>query len=329
MDKLVDAQGYLRYGLYDEPVENVNFQDYPLETPMGFKVPKGLKGFMANQFHFFGVLGQDIMVGMAVVDLKYLTNGFLYVYDRKTRKLAEARKISLPSSKVFIKTTPATPESVFSSRRLKIEILHDKVKASAGDVRVDVTMRPSASPLRLCSRAGYRGWVYTEKTVPIDLSGQVCYGGRTVEVGSPGYRGLMDWTAGYMRRHTFWNWAAAASTLPDGRSFGLNLSCGVNETSFTENAFWVDGVRTKVDTVNFVFQSRNLYEPWHVASYDQNVDLAFYPEAHREESVNALLVKSKFKQFMGTFVGRLRTDSGETIKIEACPGWAEDHYAKW
>jgi len=230
---------------------------------------------------------------------------------------------------VFIKTTPATPESVFSSRRLKIEILHDKVKASAGDVRVDVTLRPSASPLRLCSRAGYRGWVYTEKTVPIDLSGQVCYGGRTVEVGSPAYRGLMDWTAGYMRRHTFWNWAAAASTLPDGRSFGLNLSCGVNETSFTENAFWVDGVRTKVDTVNFVFQSRNLYEPWHVASYDQNVDLAFYPEAHREESVNALLVKSKFKQFMGTFVGRLRTDSGETIKIEACPGWAEDHYAKW
>jgi len=54
MDKLVDTQGYLRHGLYDDPVENVNFQDYPLETPMGFKVPKGLKGFMANQFHFLG-----------------------------------------------------------------------------------------------------------------------------------------------------------------------------------------------------------------------------------------------------------------------------------
>jgi hypothetical protein len=139
----------------------------------------------------------------------------------------------------------------------------------------------------------------------------------------------MDWTAGFMRRHTFWNWAATAFTLPDGRSFGLNLSCGVNETGFTENAFWLDGILTKVDTVHFDFKSRNLYEPWHIVSYDQKVDLIFYPKAHRGESVNALFVKSKFSQLMGTFSGALRTGGGETIVLEACPGWAEDHYAKW
>ncbi|MEZ4550591.1 MAG: DUF2804 family protein [Desulfobacterales bacterium] len=32
-----------------------------------------------------------------------------------------------------------------------------------------------------------------------------------------------------------------------------DLACGVNETSYTENAFWIDGRMTKVDTVAFDF----------------------------------------------------------------------------
>lgn len=34
---------------------------------------------------------------------------------------------------------------------------------------------------------------------------------------------------------------------------GLNLSCGVNETSFTENCYWLDGELLKVDSVRFDF----------------------------------------------------------------------------
>ena len=34
-------------------------------------------------------------------------------------------------------------------------------------------------------------------------------------------------------------------------------------------------------------------------------------------------------QFVGVFDGTLRTDSGETIQVKGCPGFAEDHYAKW
>ena len=65
---------------------------------------------------------------------------------------------------------------------------------------------------------------------------------------SPDYQALIDWTAGYMRRHTYWNWTATACRLPDGRILGLNLSCGVNETSFTESYFLLDGQMTKVDS---------------------------------------------------------------------------------
>jgi len=329
MDKLIDGRGRIRYGLYDEAVEHINYLDYALQTPMGFTVPKLLRRVMANQFHFAGIIGPEIMVGMAVVDLKFVTNGFLYVYDRTSQALIETKKLALPGANVSIRPTPRSPQSIFDAPDLKIELMGGSVKARAGDIEIDVALESAIPPLRLCTRAGYRGWVYMEKTTPINLSGRVSCRGRTIDVSSPAYRGLMDWTTGYMRRDTYWNWAATATTLPDGRSLGLNLSCGVNETSFTENAFWIDGSLTKVDMSDFVFNSRNLYEPWRITSADRKVDLTFYPETHRGESVNALFIKSKFTQLMGVFSGRLRTEAGESIEIKTCPGWAEDHYAKW
>ena len=50
---------------------------------------------------------------------------------------------------------------------------------------------------------------------------------------------------------------------------------------------------------------------------------------HREENINAGLVATKFTQLMGDLNGSLTTDSGEIIELKDCPGWAEDHYAKW
>lgn len=328
MHNLIDAQGHLRFGIYDEPVGTINYRDYPLQTAMGTTLPKPLRGLLANQFHFAGVIGPEIMIGIAVVDLKFLSNAFLYVYDRATRTLLETKQLA-PSRQAYIRPTPDEPESVFRSAGLNIELRADKISATSKDIMVDLTLETTVTPLRLCTRAGYRGWVYMEKTTPIPLSGQVRYRGQTIDVSSPAYWGLMDWTTGHMRRDTYWNWAATATTTPDGRSLGLNLSCGVNETSFTENAFWVDGAMTKVDLVNFVYDPRDLYAPWRISSFDRKVDLTFHPESQRGESVNACLIKSKFTQLMGTFEGSLRTDAGETITLKACPGWAEDHYAKW
>jgi len=45
--------------------------------------------------------------------------------------------------------------------------------------------------------------------------------------------------------------------------------------------------------------------------------------------VNALLVASRFTQLVGTFEGRLTPDTGGPILITDCPGFAEDHFARW
>lgn len=330
MRKLVNADGNIQFGLYDEPIGDINFRNYALRTPMGIPVPGFLKKFKFNQFHFFGIIGPDLMAGLAVVDLKLITNGFFYLYDRKNRKLIETKKLGLPNKRVYIQSTPETPESRFVSGDFVINLNRRRIFAKGKDLSLEIDLGLDETlPLRICSRAGYRGWVYTQKTAPIPISGEIRYGDTSFSVSSPAYMGLMDWTGGFMRKYTFWNWASTACVLPDGRTFGLNLSCGVNETSFTENAFWLDGRMHKVSTVNFIFDSKDLYRPWQIVSADGKINLKFHPESERGEKLHAILLASRFTQLMGTFEGALVSDDGEKIMLERCPGWTEDHYAKW
>jgi len=331
MNRLISDSGRVSFGVFDAPVDEINYKDYQLTSPMGFKWPGLLNGLKFNQFVFFGLAGPDVMAGLAVVDLKYLANAFLYVYDRKQGTVMEVNKTIVPfSRKIFIKPTPETLSCGFSFGGLTVSMQDNKISAQSKDIQLDVTMDlRDTSPLRVCTRAGYKGWTFTRKTSPIRLTGTISCKGKHYELSSTAHMGLMDWTAGIMRRETFWNWAAIASTLKDGRSLGLNLSCGVNETSFTENAFWVDGRLTKVSTVLFEFDPDDFYAPWAITSPDGKINLTFQAGQHRAENINAGVVATKFNQMMGVFNGTLTTDDSEIITITDCPGWTEDHYAKW
>ncbi len=330
MRKLVEADGTIPFGIYPEAIEELNYGDYALRTPMGLPVPGFMKKIKFNQFHFFGLMGPEWMAGMAVVDLKILTNGFFYLYDRKQKVLIETKKLSKPGGKTRIGLNPAAVDSRFEAGDFVIAMQGNTVTAQGRDIRLNMEVNlQKSNPLRICTRAGYRGWVYTQKTSPIQIKGEILCQGKTYAIASPEYMGLMDWTGGFMRKYTCWNWAATACTLADGRSFGLNLSCGVNETSFTENAFWLDNVMTKASTVHFAYDLKDLYRPWRITSADGKVELSFYPERERGEKIHAGIVASRFTQLMGTLEGELRTDAGEKVTIAGCPGWAEDHYAKW
>jgi len=330
MKKLIDEAGRIRWGIYDEPVDMVNYPDYDLQTPMGLALPKFMRRILANQFHFIGVVGPEVIVGLAVVDLKYISSGFFYLYDRIKDSLVETTALSASPKAAKIRPTPESPLSTFETKTLKLHIDGTTVSATGKGISMDIVMETAAvKPLRICTRAGYRGWAFTQKTSPVPAKGYARAGDRTFEIESPHTKVLMDWTCGYMRRKTCWNWAASATTLPDGRSLGLNLSCGVNETSFTENGFWIDGVLTKVDMVNYVFDSSDLMKPWHITSFDQKVDLTFRPKRERHERLHAGIVASRFSQLIGVFEGTLMTVSGELIELRDCPGFAEDHYAKW
>jgi len=331
--RLVTADGEVRLGLFREPVTRVNHADYDLRTPFGRRVGRLRRRLAYNRFAFLGALSEEVVFGCAVADVAWAGTAFVTCTDPAT---GEQRSVSLRMPLARGVRFDDAPESgaVTAHRGRR----HIAMRAEADPprrqlsvsipregVEIDAVFReddPPVTPLRICTRAGAAGWVFARKTAGFAVEGTLRWGDRTVDLGAARARGHADWTAGFMRRHTFWNWGCLSGTASDGRALGLNVSCGVNETSFTENCFWLDGRLEKLGTVHFAYARRDPLKPWRLASSDRRLALSFEPQAVHAESVSAGVVASRFQQLVGRY-------AGELVPVDGLLGWAEIHYAKW
>ncbi|MBI4516584.1 MAG: DUF2804 domain-containing protein [Deltaproteobacteria bacterium] len=339
MNRLIDAAGKVRFGIFGNPIDEVNQRDFVLTDPFGRRVGRLRRHFAFNQFEFLGAVCEDLVFGCAIADVQYAGSVFVYAYEPSTKCMHERRFRRPLALGIRCDQRPESGSAVFRAggafvemsagggpgqRRLRVELapefVIDAVFSEAG---------PAIQPMRICTPAGAAGWVYARKTAGHRVAGSLRVAGRTFDLAAIGARGHHDWSAGYMRRHTFWNWGCLAGSLADGRVVGLNVSCGVNETSFTENCFWLDGQLHKLDTVFFDYDRRDLLKPWRLTSYDGCLDLEFRPEARYAESINALVIASNFQQLIGRYSGRLEIANGERLALSDHLGYAEHHYAKW
>ncbi|MGH7785941.1 MAG: DUF2804 domain-containing protein [Candidatus Binatia bacterium] len=339
MQRLIDATGQVRCGIFAEPVGEVNYRDYTLTTPFGAPAGRWARRFGFNQFQFLGALSESLVFGCAIADIKYAGTVFVYLFEPASGRLVEHSFQTPLGRGIQFDQDPENGRASFRSRRGTVEMGSSAAPAqrtlrvaladgTAIDARFD-EQSPPQQPMRICTRAGASGWVYARKTAGMPVSGSVTWEGRRFDLAALGTRGHCDWSAGYMRRETFWNWGCLAGAAADGRTLGMNVSCGVNETGFTESCFWVDGALHKVDVVAFDYDRTDLMRPWHLYSADGRVDLTFQPQARHVENVNAWIIATNFNQLLGRYRGRLRTAAGETIAVDGLLGYAESHYAKW
>lgn len=335
--KLIQAGGLPRYGVLAEPVAEVNYLDFDLRSTMNRPRSRLARRWAFNQFQFIGLLSPELIVGCAIVDLGLVSNAFAYFYDVKADRYCEFSFLRPFGIGTRMGTAPDSGQCSFvsgrnrftmsahgedNSRKLLVEL--------AGGERIDLAFSEPAGfdPLRVCSRAGYAGWVYTQKSAGLQVTGSVdCLGRRWDFSGQP--FGTCDWSAGFMRRETFWNWACLAGVSEDGGPVGLNLAAGVNETGVTENGFWHDGRFTKVDLVDFRFDRDAPLDAWTMRSADGRVNLRFQPLGKRSERIHAGLIASNFNQMFGHYDGVLQPEAGPPVSLSGVPGFAEDHYAKW
>lgn len=339
MERLIDVAGHVRLGIFPTPVEVVNHHDFLLTTPFGRSVGRVRRYFAFNQFQFLGALSEELVFGCAIADVKYAGTVFAYTYEPPTRRLRQCSFHRPLARGIQLDQLPETGRSTFRAGANSVEMQaertprqrHLRVRLADG-FAIDATFseeEPALQPMFTCTPVAATGWVYARKTAGHRVSGTVRLPERTIDLATINARGHHDWTAGYMRRQTFWNWGCLAGTLADGRVVGLNVACGVNETSFTENCFWLDGALHKIDTVYFDYDPRRVLEPWRLTSFDGRLDLTFRPETEHAESLNAWLVASNFHQLIGRYDGHLTTATGEQLQIERMLGYAEHHYAKW
>lgn len=337
--RLVDTDGNVRFGIFPAPVDEVNHRDFALTDPFGRPRGRFARHFAFNQFQFLGALSEELVFGCAIADLKYVGTAFLYCYEPRTRRFGEYSFRRLLALGTHFTQTPESGTTSFRAGRNTIamhvsERPHGRRLAArlARGVEIDAVFSeqdPPIQPMFICTQAGATGWVYARKTAGQQVTGTLAWEGRTYDLGALGVRGHHDWSAGFMRRHTFWNWGCLAGRVADGRVLGMNISCGVNETSFTESCFWVDGALHKVDSVYFHHDRRDLMKPWRAMSFDGRLALDFLPEGRHAERINAGVVASNFNQLFGRYHGFLATAAGERIPVDGMLGYMESHYAKW
>ena len=338
VQRLIDAAGKVRLGIFDQPIDEVNHRDFVFRDPFGKPRRRLARHFGFHQFQFLGGLSERLVFGCAIIDTRWVSTAFVYCYDPVTRRRVE-RGVKRPFGLgARFTDMPEVGTVSFAAGGARFAMHADtaprarRLVVDAGPIAIDATFSeetPPMEPMRICTRAGATGWVYARKTAGLGMSGTLRWEDERYDLAAIDIHGHHDWSAGFMRRETFWNWGCLAGRTADGRIAGLNVSCGVNETGVTENCFWVDGRLHKVDLVMFDYDQGDLMRPWRLRSADGRVALDFAPEGMHVERLNACVLATNFHQLFGRFTGILTTAAGERIAITSMLGFCEDHYAKW
>lgn len=332
--QLVDTLGQIQFS-YCPKVRDVNYLDYDLRSALDKPRSNWYKKIAFNQFQFISFTSPELIVGMAIVDLKIASNAFVYLYQPGTQDFEEFSFIQPFAKNTFIGQHPDTDTAYFKQGKNRLSFSAGKGKRKI-DIDLPGKLQIQAKideynqdyPLRLCSRAGYQGWVFTQKAQALKVQGTVNWRNKPLDLNRLKALASVDWSAGYMRRETFWNWASLACYLPDGRRLGFNFAAGVNETGLSENILWLDGKAYKIDMLLFQFERYDKSSHWQLNSNDGMIKLRFKPVGKRQDKQNKIIIVSNFTQFFGTFSGEIVLPN-EAIRLHEAWGLTEDHYAKW
>ena len=191
-----------------------------------------------------------------------------------------------------------------------VSIDGSRVRVDAKGVQIDLELR-EGDAVEVASPAG-ESYVWTAKQAAVPVRGHATIDGSRHEIDDDA--AFIDDSAGYHPRRTTWKWSAGVGRLDDGRRVGWNLVTGVHDSAeHSERTVWVEG------------------EPHEVAHQEFAGDLSsvgglrFAEWSAREENVNLILMRSRYRQPFGTFEGELPGG----LRLAEGHGVMEEHDVRW
>lgn len=337
---LIREDGTVRKGLFGAPIGPIHYRDYRLKSPLGALLPEERRESDFKGFQFLGAVSARFALGCAVTYSAALKSAFLYIFDfSENRFVLERRFGARHGDECHFALDPDAGESLFRFGENRIVMRAEKEALSkALEVRLDdgtaISLsfsenRPGFETLRLCTQTGAAGWTYAQKVAGVIGEGEASGSFGQYDFAVLGACAHHDYTAGFLRPETYWNWACFSGRVADGTLLGLNVSNGVNETGQTENCFWVNGAMVKCDHVMIDFDDENLDAPWRIYSQDGKADLTFTPAGGYHATGESGEIASNFHQMFGFFNGVLKDEDGKAYEIEAMPGFTETQYLRW
>ena len=234
-----------------------------------------------------------------------------------------------------------TPDSLPGLRSLpgisRVPLLRDLPTASHRPwLNIDLTLEEGAAPhLTAVSPVAADGGLVTStvKTAAMPAWGTVTVqdGESTRVITMDGGTGGIDYTNGFLPRHTSWRWAYSTGRLDDGRLFGINLVSGfsgIGDDAW-ENALWLDGALIPLPSeARIMCDEDDLMAAWTVRTVDGSVHLRFQPRAIHAETVNLGVFRGSLKQPTGTISGHVMVD-GERVVVSDLAAVVEDQDYLW
>ncbi len=334
---LINDSGVPSWGRLSSLPNRINWEQYDARNAMGEPRKAWSRRFLFKHFDFYGALGEGFTFGCGLVRLGVLNSTFAYLHSTSgLHRVQFDMPLDLgfqSDYKPLGQTTWVHPfkknHSLLSTRHEQFRELEFQFgKSFQGNLRIDCDR---SETLALNTPIANTGFAYAQKSSGGSVSGEIFLNGNKYTIQPQKDGCYHDWTAGFLRRETFWNWACASGrTAPDQPLISLNVARGVNETSAHENVLWVDGAIHDLPLVLFEYDRDDIMKPWRVYSQCGAVDVQFAPQGSVDDHRNMILLASRFNQCFGKFTGTVKLPGkGLEYSVNGLAGWCEDHYAKW
>ena len=135
---LINKNGDITTGLFEDTVARINGRDYDYRTPLGKPASRRARHFHYKQFQYFGVVSDELLIGCAFADTAYLGMAFFYVFDTRTGELREHTWRSPLGRALTLSDSPVDGESRF--RQGKVDIAMGYHQAPGGTRRKSLTV---------------------------------------------------------------------------------------------------------------------------------------------------------------------------------------------
>jgi hypothetical protein len=294
-----------------------------------------------KRWDYYGIWTPGLFASATVAHIGYAATVFTYVVDRETGRHREHSLVRPFGAGVELPRSSERGDVVFDagSTRIAFRVEPERRVLCVADERFDggrgleieVALACPSDRESVVTATPFPGggFYYNRKLDTMPATGEIRWGDRRFRARPDDSLGQLDWGRGIWPYRSHWVWATANGFLPDGRTLGLNLGFFGDHRHATEDAEILDGRVHKLERVRCDFDPGDYRSPWRFTEPGGRLDVRFEPASERVARLELLVLRTEVHQLFGTWSGRAVTDAGETLVLEALPGFAEEHHARW
>lgn len=329
----------------------VGWSRTPLHDTSGLK--RGWRGTGRNKrWEYWLVMTPGLLVSQTISDIDYAGVHTVWAYEISTGRLLDESAIAplavgtrMPGS---LGDGPAWGGTSDLSGRLKAPgsgVIRARVDESPDGARLQATAASRGEIMSVAwdVQAGRTGageslavvvpwsenrFQYTVKDPLRPATGWIEIDGVRHHLPVGESWAVLDHGRGRWPYSMWWNWAAGAGRLADGRAVGIQLGGKWTDgTGARENAVIVDGTLHPIhEDLEWTYDEGDWMSPWRARS--ASVDLELRPFWNHASATDLRLLSTAANQVFGHWHGTISTPEGE-LGIDGVMGFAEDVRNRW